>query len=313
MSAGVIFVFLDGVGLGPAQETNPFWRVPTPNLCRLLDGPLVNGRAVERPGLLLKAIDACLGVEGLPQSATGQTALFTGVNAARLLGRHLTAYPNNALKAVINEHNILKRATERGHRATFANAYSPQYFETVEQRRWRHSATTLSVLAAGLPFRTMLDLEQGHAVYWDITHRILNHYLGVPMPLIEPEAAGQRLARLADQHDLVLYESFLPDLVGHRRRGDTPAGVVDTLDRFLGGLLQAVAPTVTVVVSSDHGNLEDTERKTHTTNPVPLLAVGPGATRFRTVQAITDVADAIMDTLIDEDNPCEKVGQDRVH
>lgn len=297
MPARVIFVFLDGVGLGAARETNPFWRGPTPNLCGLLDGPLVNGRVVERPGLLLKPIDACLGVGGLPQSATGQTALFTGVNAAQMLGRHLTAYPNAALRAVINEHNILKRATEGGHRATFANAYSQRYFEMVEARRWRHSATTLSVLAAGLPFRTMAELEQGHAVYWDITHRILNQHLGVPMPLVEPEVAGQRLARLTDQHDLILYESFLPDLVGHRRQGETPQGVVNILDRFLGGLLEAVAPDVTVVVTSDHGNLEDVGRKTHTTNPVPLLVIGPGATRFSPARAITDVAGAIMDVL----------------
>jgi 2,3-bisphosphoglycerate-independent phosphoglycerate mutase len=294
MSPQVIFVFLDGVGLGPAEDNNPFWLAPMPNLRQLLGGPLVDGHVVERPGLLLKGIDACLGVEGRPQSATGQTALFTGLNAAQILGYHLTAYPNDLLTELINEYNILKRATQNGYRATFANAYTPTYFQLVQEGKRRHSATTLSVLAAGLPFRRMADLERGQAIYWDITHRFLNEYLKIPIPVIEPELAGQRLARLANEHDLVLYECFLPDLIGHRKDAQEALTFLETLDRFLAGLLNEMGPTVTLVVSSDHGNLEDMGSGIHTTNPVPLLAVGSGAGAFREAQAITDVAGGVM-------------------
>ena len=297
MSPSVIFVFLDGLGLGPADETNPLWLAPMPNLRRLLGGPLVAGLNADRPGLLFKAIDALLGVQGLPQSATGQTALFTGVNAAQLLGRHLGAYPNAPLTEVINEHNILKRATERGYRATFANAYTPQYFQLVKERKRRHSATTLSVLAAGLPFRTLADLERGEAVYWDITHFYLVEHLHVPMPIIEPETAGHHLARLSRNHDLVLYESFLPDAVGHRKDLGSALKILDMLDRFFAGLLEEVEPTTTVVMSSDHGNLEEIGLSLHSTNPVPLLVVGPGAESFRQAQSITDVAAGIMQVL----------------
>ena len=296
-SPSVIFVFLDGLGLGPANETNPLWLAPMPNLRRLLGGPPVAGRNVDRPGLLFKAIDALLGVQGLPQSATGQTALFTGVNAAQLLGQHVGAYPSGPLIEVINEHNILKRATERGYRATFANAYTPQYFQLVKERKRRHSATTLSVLAAGLPFRTLADLEQGEAVYWDITNFYLAGHLHMAVPIIEPETAGQRLARLSRNYDLVLYESFLPDAVGHRKNLETALEILDMLDRFFAGLLEEVGPTVTVVMSSDHGNLEEIGLRLHSTNPVPLLAVGPGAESFRQAQAITDVAGGIMRVL----------------
>lgn len=296
-SPSVIFVFLDGLGLGPANETNPLWLAPMPNLRRLLGGPLVAGLHVDRPGLLFKAIDALLGVQGLPQSATGQTALFTGVNAAQLLGRHLGAYPNARLTEVINEHNILKRATERGYRATFANAYTPQYFQLVKGRKRRHSATTLSVLAAGLPFRTLEDLKRGEAVYWDISNFYLVEHLHLAVPIIEPEIAGQRLVRLSRSYDLVLYESFLPDVVGHRKDLEKALEVLDILDRFFAGLLEEVGPTVTVVMSSDHGNLEEIKLSLHSTNPVPLLAVGPGAKSFRQAQAITDVAGGIMRVL----------------
>ncbi len=303
MSPSVIFVFLDGLGLGPADETNPLWLAPMPNLRRLLGGPLVAGHNVDRPGLLFKAIDALLGVPGLPQSATGQTALFTGVNAAQLVGRHLGAYPTGPLIEVINEHNILKRATERGYRATFANAYTPQYFELVNKRKRRHSATTLSVLAAGLPFRTLVDLELGEAVYWDITHFYLAGHLLMAVPIIEPETAGQRLARLSRDYGLVLYESFLPDAVGHRKNLELALEVLNMLDRFFAGLLEEVDPTATIVMSSDHGNLEELRVGVHSTNPVPLLAVGTGAAFFRQAQAITDVADGIMRVLEQRPSP----------
>jgi len=296
-SSSVIFVFLDGLGLGPADETNPLWLSPVPNLRQLLGGPLVAGRNVDRPGLLFKGIDALMGVPGLPHSATGQTALFTGVNAAQLLGRHLGAYPSGPLIQVINEHNILKRATEQGYRATFANAYTPQYFQLVKERKRRHSATTLSVLAAGLPFRTLADLKRGEAVYWDITHFYLAGHLHLPVPIIEPEMAGQRLARLSHSYDLVLYESFLPDAVGHRKDLEMALEILDMLGRFFAGLLEEVGPTVTVVMSSDHGNLEEIGLGLHSTNPVPLLAVGPGAESLRQAQAITDVAGGIMQVL----------------
>jgi len=301
VSPSVIFVFLDGLGLGPADETNPLWLAPMPNLRRLLGGPLVAGRSVDRPGLLFTALDALLGVQGVPQSATGQTALFTGVNVAQLLGYHLAAYPNAQLTQVINEHNILKRATERGYRATFANAYTPQYFQLVRERKRRHSATTLSVLAAGLPFRTLADLERGEAVYWDITNFYLVEHLHIPVPIIEPEVAGQRLARLSRSYDLVLYESFLPDAVGHRKDRAKALQVLDLLDRFFAGLLEAIGPTVTVVMSSDHGNLEELSTGVHSTHPVPLLVVGPGARSFRQARAITDVAGGIMRVLETEE------------
>jgi hypothetical protein len=246
----------------------------------------------------MKGVDACLGVEGLPQSATGQTALFTGVNAPAVEGMHISAWPTAKLRDIIAQHSLLKRAAEAGFRVTFANAYSGRYWQLVERRKLRHSASTLTNMAAGLPFRNLDDLRRGEAVYWDITHLAAREYNRFDLPLIAPEKAGARLARLAQTHDLVMYETFLPDLVGHRRAQLDPVLFLDQmLDPFLAGLLEAVAPEITIVVCSDHGNLENTQSKTHTRNPVPLLATGPGASAFRTATAITDVADGILAAL----------------
>lgn len=298
----MLFLFLDGLGLAPAGPDNPLSRVPMPHLLRLLGGPLVlETVAAHSPddGLVLRAVDACLGVPGLPQSATGQTSLFTGVNAAALLGEHVTAHPTARLREVIAEHSLLKRAAEAGKQVFFANAHSERFWDMIRKGRRRLAASTLTAMAAGLAIPTLEDLARGRAVLWDITHEIASSHLGYEVPLLEAAEAGKRLAHLASEFDLVLFESFLPDLAGHRRI--EAEWVLGLLDDFLGGILAHRSPQTTLVMCSDHGNLEDATTKMHTANPVPLLAVGPGAGYFRQAQAITDAAPAILALLSQED------------
>jgi hypothetical protein len=275
-----------------------------PHLSRLLGGPLaletvagldVPAAPLTDDSLVLRAVDASLGVPGLPQSATGQTALFTGVNAAALLGEHVTAHPTARLREVIAEHSLLKRAAENGSRVFFANAHSERFWQMVGEGKRRLAASTLTAMAAGLEIPTLEDLAAGRAVLWDITHEIASTHLGYQVPLVTAAEAGARLAQLATQFDLVLFESFLPDLAGHRRI--EAAWVLGLLDEFLGGLLDHRSAQTTLVLCSDHGNLEDATTKMHTANPVPLLAVGPGAWRFRQAEAITDAAPAILGLL----------------
>ncbi len=295
----ILFVFLDGVGLAPPGPDNPLSTVPMPHLQALLGGPLVLdgevGRRPAAPNVLLRALDACLGVPGLPQSATGQTALFTGLNAAAIVGDHVTAQPTTRLREVIAEHSFMKRAAEAGARVLFANAHSERFWQLVDEGKLRLGASTLTALAADADIPTLEDLLAGRAVLWDITHEVATQHLGYRLPLVTAEEAGARLARLATEYDLVLYESFLPDLAGHRRA--EPEGVLTRLDAFLGSVVGHLPAGVTLVLSSDHGNLEDTTTKAHTTNPVPLLAVGPAAGRFAAATAITDVAPIILASL----------------
>jgi hypothetical protein len=59
-------------------------------------------------------LDASLGVPGLPQSATGQTSILTGVNAPAEMGRHISGFPGPTLRRILFEHSVLKRIRERG-------------------------------------------------------------------------------------------------------------------------------------------------------------------------------------------------------
>lgn len=312
----VLLLFVDGVGLAPAADSNPLHTQPTPALDALLGGSLtaetaeaLRGGSGARPGLALTALDAALGVDGLPQSATGQTTLFTGVNAPAALGRHVTAFPGARLQAILAGHSVLKRAVEHGLEATFANPYTPGYFRrgrTRDGSRRRHSASTWSVLAAGLPLRTLDDLRAGRAVAWDVERDLFGRRLTEdegPLEGVTAAEAGHHLAALAAAHRLTLFETFYTDLAGHRRWGLRPEEAVRRVDGLVGGLLESLpeaeagGPGVTVVLTSDHGNLEDGTHTLHTRNPVPLLAVGPAAGRFADLERLDQVAGRILQVL----------------
>ncbi len=291
-----LLLFVDGVGLAPAVETNPFATVPTPALAAALGGALTLERIGAVPGGGLSALDATLGVPGLPQSATGQTALFTGENAPALLGRHVAALPGPRLAALLADHSVLKRARAAGHAVTFANPFTPAYFAEVEAGRRRHSATTLAALASGAPFRDADDLRAGRAVPWDVTGAFFKAFEANVEERL-PEAAGRSLARLAGGHRLTLWETFMTDLAGHGRREWTPEEALARLDGLLAGLLADLPNDVTLLLTSDHGNLEERHHTSHTRNPVPLLALGPEAPAFATLTRIDEIAPKILERL----------------
>jgi 2,3-bisphosphoglycerate-independent phosphoglycerate mutase len=294
----ILMIFVDGVGLGdPDPATNPFVRARTPTLRRLLGGPLAGRTAVRTEEAVMMPLDAQLGVPGLPQSATGQVALLTGENAPALAGRHVTAYPTQTLRALLEERGLFPRFRMRGLPVALANAYTSEYFAAVAGRKLRHAAITLNALQAGVPLRGLDDLRAGRAVYQDLTNARLREG-GVAVPLITPEEAGRRLAVLSAGYGFTLFEFFQTDLAGHGRVPDR-LGVVERLDRFLGAALGAADLRDTLVLlTSDHGNLEDTRTDAHTLNPVPAVLVGAERDRVAAgLRALTDVAPACLEIL----------------
>jgi 2,3-bisphosphoglycerate-independent phosphoglycerate mutase len=198
---GLIFVFIDGVGLAPAGPDNPLTDADMPALRALLGGPLTLERRIADRGsraeaarhpqsslldpqhqMLFKPIDATLGVAGLPQSGTGHTALLAGVNAAELHGRHQPHFPPVALRPLLADRSIFRRTIARGGRAAFANAFGPGYWQALAARRIRKSASVIAAEGAGLRFRDGDDLRAGRAVSWDVTN--------AAMRLRKPGAAG---------------------------------------------------------------------------------------------------------------------------
>lgn len=293
----VLVLFLDGVGLGdPNPAINPFAKAGTPTLRRLLGGPMVAQKTGSRPGVMLLSADATLGIAGMPQSATGQTALLTGVNAPAFAGRHVSAYPTADLRELLSAESIFAQARRRGLRVALANAYSPEYFSAVALRRLRVAAVTHAAQAAGVRLRSVDDLRAGRAVFHDLVNHRLRGW-GHDVQPLTPRLAGHRLGAIASGQDLTFFEFFLTDLAAHGRTALSPEAVIGMTDDLLAGVLERLDTGTTLLVTSDHGNIEDGRTSNHTRCPVPVLAVGPRREAFRGVRRITDIAPAILSAL----------------
>jgi 2,3-bisphosphoglycerate-independent phosphoglycerate mutase len=295
-----LFFFVDGLGLGPNDPTiNPVIAARTPCLDSLLGQKMAATEAIIRSnGALLVPTDATLGIDGLPQSATGQTALLTGVNAPKIIGRHVTAYPTPTLKGMLTEKNIFRQVMERGGKVALANTYTSEYFSAIEAGRLRHGAVTFSALSAGVRLRNLDDLRSGRAVFHDLTNARPRAW-GYDIREISPEEAGRNLAGIALDYHLTVFEFFLTDLAAHGRVPMDSLTVVELVDQCLCGVLDAGKwDEMLMVFVSDHGNLEDNRRDVHTRNPVPTLLVGHGREEVGTqISAITDLTPALVDWL----------------
>ena len=291
--AAFILLFLDGVGLGSAGPHNPLSLADVTPFLSTHVGNLVNGMAVQTPTLLAKSIDATLGVPGLPQSATGQTTLYTGQNAARFRGQHQSGFANGSLRQLIEGTGLFKQVLNLGKRPTLANVYSPAYFEAIAQRRRRYSVCTLLNLTAGLIFRMPYEYEQGQAVYWDITGERLARY-GIARAEISVVEAGRRLVELSQHYAVTVLECYLPDEAGHAQDQHQAHQSLLCIDRLIAQIVPRLPPQTTLIVTSDHGNVEDLSTPRHTRNPVPLLAFGPCAAGFATVNSLVDITPGIV-------------------
>jgi hypothetical protein len=279
----VLLFFIDGLGIGARQPFNPF-----DGLAEAAPLAVFQDEIYEPifEGVLVKT-DARLGVEGRPQSASGQTTILTGINAPAMLGYHKQGFPNEALREIIKEHSIflqLKRAGVGPN--TFANAYTSRFFS--DRPRWV-SATTVAVEAAGMRFRGLEDLRRGQAVYQDFTNSFLIAR-GEDVSPCTPEEAGARLARIVGEHEFTLYEFFITDKIGHAQDMEMARFVLPGLARFIRTLLGLLdLSRTTVILTSDHGNIEDLSTRNHTLNPVPTLVWG--AHRKRAARRISSLAD----------------------
>jgi hypothetical protein len=306
-ASSVILVFVDGVGVGEADpRINPIFAGKYPALEMLAGGvsPTRDAEWFSADDALYRAIDARLGIDGLPQSGTGQATLFTGVNCAELAGRHYGPFPHSTSKSVIRANNLFSEAESvTGSTPLFANAYPDRFFRYLERtKRW--TVTTLCCAAAGVPLLTGSDLRNGRAVSADITGRTWPEAES-DHDVITSREAGMRLVRLSEGVRLTVFEYFETDKAGHSRDAGRAAEALGRFNGFLEGILEASRPEQTLVVTSDHGNLEDLSVKTHTLHRVPLLVSGPAARRFDEVQTLVDVKSAIIAALQRGGTPAE--------
>jgi hypothetical protein len=308
----VLLFFIDGLGIGTRGPHNPFDGLIDAAPLAIFQDEFVGaalvaarGRSGTRPaptkvqvpfdGIVVPT-DACLGVDGRPQSASGQTTILTGVNAPKIIGAHKQGFPNPPLLDIIREHSIFLQLKARGIESiTFANTYTGKFFE--RRPRWI-SATTAAVEAAELRFNVVEDLWAGRAVYHDFTNAMLLER-GESAALRTPEEAGGVLASIVSSHRFTLYEYFITDKIGHAQDYDEARRVLPMLARFIRTLLKNLdLSNTTVLLTSDHGNIEDLSVRNHTLNPVPTIIWGRHCELLaQRIRNLADITPAILAVL----------------
>ncbi len=298
----ILFIFMDGVGLGEDNaQINPFSRAELQTLSKLLDGRrlLASSAPCHTPRATLIALDPCLGVKGMPQSATGQTTLLTGKNLPAELGYHYGPKPNATLREYLTNGNLLSQLVGMGKRVSFLNAYPPGYFHGIDSGKRLRAAFSFAATCAGIKLRDHEDLFRGEALSADFTGEgWRNHLQMIDTPLLTPYQAGVRLHRLASQYDFSLFEYWLSDYVGHRQDMEMACKILEEFDQVLQGLLDSWKPDEgLILITSDHGNLEDLSTRRHTINPVPALCIGDPRARqmfCQNLYDLTGIAPAIL-------------------
>ncbi len=308
----VYFLFLDGVGLGPDDPAaNPLFAAQRGGQMPMLDALLERRPATRATGRLSTAtaelipVDAVMGVSGRPQSATGQAALISGVNASARLGEHYGPRPDARVRAVLNEGTIFSRLSHAGLASWFVNAYPERFFESVNRGKRLLSAIPYAVAQAGQPLPTVQDLLAGRALSADFTGEGWRTELGYQnAPVYTPFEAGRQLAQIGLNYRLTFFEHWLTDVLGHEqalaRAIDNFARIDAVLSGLLTGLEQAGAlDDALIVVAADHGNVEDCSHPRHTDNPALGLLLGSGRREAaRRIFALNDFAAPLEDFLL---------------
>lgn len=274
----MFFFFLDGVGLGDAEPRNNPVLHHLPQLAKRTGGvfsrhltPLATPRLVVRP------IDATLNHPGLPHSATGQATLLTGLNAATVMGRHYGPWPGPTLQQFLTTtETIFDIANFR-----FANAYPDGYFASLRRGLFRRNSLAFAAAARGQPGYTEAQYRSGQGLAVDLQ----GERLGVPS---NPYEEAARAVALLHEAPLVFMDFWITDHFGHQQLTAAATQWFLRFDAFVAETVR-LAPDALIIITSDHGNVEDGTHKRHTVNPVPLIAIGPGALMFAEATSLLNI------------------------
>lgn len=292
MKSKVLLFFIDGLGIGERGADNPLSQIagvePLAHFINETSDVIFDG--------VLIPTDPRLGIEGRPQSASGQTTILTGINAPEHLGYHKQGFPNQILRDVISECSIFLQLKKlKIEPNVFANAYTPKFF--TETPRWK-SATTCAMEAAAATFRKLPDLFGRAALFHDFTNRHLIE-LGFDAPIFSPTDAGEILAGLVENHRFTLYEYFITDKIGHAQSHEKAAEYLPLLAELVRETLQRIdLETTTVILTSDHGNIENLAIRSHTLNDVPTILWGRGRHEiYKRIKDLSDITPTIISLL----------------
>ncbi|MBK82095.1 MAG: phosphoglycerate mutase (2,3-diphosphoglycerate-independent) [Gammaproteobacteria bacterium] len=152
----------------------------------------------------------------------------------------------------------------------------------------------------------------------------------IPSPKVDtydqcPEMSARKVtdelvkAIRSGEFDAIVCNYANGDMVGHTGDFDAAVAAVETLDECLGRLEAAIEECGgQMLVTADHGNVEKMRdhgtgqaHTAHTSEPVPLVYVGPQQVRFEADGALSDVAPTLL-SLMHLEVPQEMTGRSLV-
>ena len=312
-----ILFFVDGVGIGERNNNNPLYKYKNLSLGYFKDQFYTVSEGCKSilkvsDNKVVFSVDPVMGVEGIPQSATGQTSIFSGVNAQKLAGKHLSGFPNRFLRKILNKDNILLFFKNKGLNVSFINVFNKYssilsssniylnedgtfYPESFNKYTKMISVTTTLGIILKQRFYDLNDLKNERSIYQDFSNRSLKQKIG-SIPFFSPQKAANILFNLLDIHDIILYEYFQTDITGHKKNNNEKI-ISEELDNFiktLENLILNANEEINLFIFSDHGNFEDLSVKTHTFNNIPFIHFSNNKIEINKVPAkISDIYDYI--------------------
>ena len=301
----IVFLFVDGLGIGKKDESNPFFVKEFPffeNLFRKFT----------------YYTDPRMNQEGLPQSATGQTAIYTGYNAPKYIGKHKEGFPCSKLKKLIKEESIFKKLIELNYKPAFANTYLIDDIEDIIKSRYVSVTTYMTITSLG-KVRSLKELVKGEGVFQDIENRMIANEeifegrykrmfpnieekidatLLKQVKPISPEKAARNLLKVAKKNHFTLFEYFQTDIAGHKQDMEMAIEKLTLLETFIAEIVNSLNLNKdTLFIISDHGNIEDLSIPTHTYNKVPFVVMGKARKFIKNPVFLHEIAPQIIENI----------------
>jgi 2,3-bisphosphoglycerate-independent phosphoglycerate mutase len=275
----ILLLFLDGIGLGNDDpNVNPFAIAKMPNLIALTNGKrwLHGIGRQESERAIFIPTDPRMGVPGRPQSGSGQAAILTGKNVPQIIGEHYGPKPNLATRELLAEDNFFKQVVAHGKKAALLDAYPPMWHHDHDRGKSLRSSYQQAAFEAGQRLFGLEDLKAGKAVTPEWTNDAWRTYLKLAdTPVYTAHEAGELLVKLSRDYDFAMHSHWMTDMVGHRGPFKRGVELLELFDNVMAGVLDTWNDDEgLVIITSDHGNMEEIGNRNHTENDVPTLVIG---------------------------------------
>jgi hypothetical protein len=289
-------MFIDGIGLGEDDPAvNPFAVAHTPTLDALAGGHkwLRSTPRLESERAFFIPTDPRLGVPGRPQSGTSQAVILTGRNVPAEVGEHYGPKPNAPTRAIIAEDNLFKRVVRAGKTASLLDAYPERLHASIARGKTLRSSIQQAAHEAGISMLGETELRNGTAFSVDWTGQGWREFMGyTDTPVYTPQEAGVKIVHAARKVDFSFFSHWVTDEVGHRGPMERGVALLELFDGVMAGMLSEWRDEDgLIIITSDHGNMEDLSTRHHTEADVPTVIIGGHAQRRQFAEGFSTLMD----------------------